>query len=310
MEPCVRICVFVVSLVASTLGAADDGGRAPDGRLHIECHLPLSNLATFVAEELVERQPGMKVETEPGREREMWPPATAALIAHHGAGNIVFLEEEWGRSAAASRRQAWTGDGFHHVPVAVSGARIIVHAGNPIGDVSLADLDALFGRDRRRGRAPVATWGELGVEGPLAARPPSPLSRPVTTGAMAQFWRLVLLRGPMSPAVPELPGGTTPLLAAIAGDPASIGVIGAGWPWDPAAVRDVQVRTGTASAPVPCTETTLLDGSYPIAWRVWLRIPLGPDGGWSAHQDALLRLLTGREGEAMVRNDFLIPIPP
>lgn len=44
---------------------------------------------------------------------------------------------------------------------------VLVHRDNPLARLSLAQLDAILGADRRRGGAPVQTWGDLGVGGAL-----------------------------------------------------------------------------------------------------------------------------------------------
>ncbi len=48
---------------------------------------------------------------------------------------------------------------------------VLVHRDNPLARLSLAQLDAILGADRRRGGDPVRTWGDLGVAGPLKDKP-------------------------------------------------------------------------------------------------------------------------------------------
>ena len=49
---------------------------------------------------------------------------------------------------------------------------VYVHKDNPIQQLSLAQVEAIFGRSRRRGfKSNVATWGQLGLEGEWAAKP-------------------------------------------------------------------------------------------------------------------------------------------
>jgi phosphate transport system substrate-binding protein len=48
---------------------------------------------------------------------------------------------------------------------------VYVHKDNPLGQLSLALLDAIFGCERRRGHAPVSTWGDVGLGGDWADKP-------------------------------------------------------------------------------------------------------------------------------------------
>ena len=48
---------------------------------------------------------------------------------------------------------------------------VYVHQGNPLPHLTLAQLDAVLGADRRLGGAPVRTWGDLGVAGAWKDRP-------------------------------------------------------------------------------------------------------------------------------------------
>jgi phosphate transport system substrate-binding protein len=48
---------------------------------------------------------------------------------------------------------------------------IFVHKDNPLSHVTLAQVDAIFGGDLRRGSKVVRTWGDLGLKGKWAARP-------------------------------------------------------------------------------------------------------------------------------------------
>jgi phosphate transport system substrate-binding protein len=48
---------------------------------------------------------------------------------------------------------------------------VFVHRDNPLGQLSLEQLDAIFGSEHRRGSKNIRTWGELGLTGDWASRP-------------------------------------------------------------------------------------------------------------------------------------------
>ncbi len=51
---------------------------------------------------------------------------------------------------------------------------IFVHRDNPLAQLDLAQLEAIFGTEGKRGARPVRTWGDLGLEGEWAEKPVQP----------------------------------------------------------------------------------------------------------------------------------------
>ncbi len=101
--------------------------------------------------------------------------AIGALLA--GAGDIALLGEEISPAAAAAFERA---KGYPPTGISVATGSldvnffdyahmIFVHRDNPLAQLSLAQLDAIFGAEHRRG-APknIRTWGDLGRTGEWA----------------------------------------------------------------------------------------------------------------------------------------------
>ena len=55
----------------------------------------------------------------------------------------------------------------HQAPALV----VFVHRSNPLARLTLAQLDGIFGADRRRGSPPILHWSDLGIEGAQGSRP-------------------------------------------------------------------------------------------------------------------------------------------
>src|SRR6266702_7616561 len=58
---------------------------------------------------------------------------------------------------------------------------VFVHRDNPLAGLTVAQLDAIFGAEHKRGPANARTWGDVGLTGEWAARPIHVLAPPVTT---------------------------------------------------------------------------------------------------------------------------------
>ena len=89
---------------------------------------------------------------------------------------------------------------------------VYVHTDNPLASLSLAQLDAIYGVERRQGaREAVTTWGQLGLAGAWATRPIHVYGYSFETG-MANFFRATVLRDSQrwTPRLKDFQNGRTP----------------------------------------------------------------------------------------------------
>src|SRR5207247_5582017 len=94
------------------------------------------------------------------------------------------------------------GSGSYTPPGKAGAIGVHVHASNPLQKISFTQLDAIFGRERRRGsRAEIRTWGQLGLTGEWADRPIVPVSLQFDTGVSQLVQRHVLKLGPWQSCV-------------------------------------------------------------------------------------------------------------
>lgn len=69
---------------------------------------------------------------------------------------------------------------------------VLVHKDNPIAQLSVDQLDALFGYERRRGLPAIRTWGDLGLVGEWADKSVNLHTYDLRTGTGDYFRRIVL----------------------------------------------------------------------------------------------------------------------
>ena len=106
-------------------------------------------------------------------ENHMYGTASAIGALYCGAGDIAILGEEISPAAATAFERE-----KHYVPTGIQIATgsldvnyfdyahmIFVHRDNPLKGLTLAQLDAVFGAEHRRGPRNIRTWGELGLAG-------------------------------------------------------------------------------------------------------------------------------------------------
>jgi len=117
-------------------------------------------------------------------ENKMYGTASAIGALYTGAGNVALLGEELSPAAAAAFRRV---KGYAPTGIQVATGSldvnffdyahmVFVHRDNPLTQLTLAQLDAIFGDEHRRGPKNIRTWGELGLTGEWADRPIQPYS--------------------------------------------------------------------------------------------------------------------------------------
>lgn len=144
-------------------------------------------------------------------------------------------------------------------PVALDGLVIVVHPDNPVDNLSLGEVQALF-----NGR--ITNWSALG--GP--DQPVSLISREPGAGTRAILQQRVLAEQRISINARIQPDNAA-LLAAVAADPSAIGYSMMGT----AVTADVIMLSIDDIAPTPATTA---DQSYPLTAPLYFLSPIEPQG--------------------------------
>jgi phosphate transport system substrate-binding protein len=181
-----------------------------------------------------------------------------------------------------------------------AGLAVFVHPDNPIAGLSVAQLDAIFGAEHKRGPANARTWGDVGLTGEWAARPIHPVAPPVTS-IPALFFRRTVMDDSMKWNVDmKEMADDAKAVDLVARDPAAIAygpmVAAAG------AVRALPLaKSGTAF--VKPAAGSAADRSYPLARAVIVAIdrPLGKPLDPRVRE--FLRYVLSDEGQAAVAKD-------
>ena len=114
------------------------------------------------------------------------------------------------------------------ISVALDCLAVYVHKDNPVKGLSLAQVDGIFSKTRKLGGPNIATWGDLGVTGDLAALPISLYGRNSASGTYAFFKEHALGKGDFKDEVKEQPGSAA-VVQGVAKDRAGIGYSGIGY---------------------------------------------------------------------------------
>lgn len=257
-------------------------GRA--GNITIKGSDTLVILAQKWAEVYMRDNPGVKIQVTGGGS------GVGLAALQNGTTDLAFASRRIKPPEAAGCVKAFGQRPTEYV-VALDGLTIYVHPGNPVAELSLEDLAAIFAGRLRN-------WRELG--GPDA--PITLYGRENSSGTYEFFKQRVLAGQDFAPAVQGMPG-TAAVLQAVARDPTGIGYGGAAYGHG---AKHVRLRPTPGDPAVEPTETTVVNGTYPI-WR-HLYIYVNP----SADQReiaAFLRWIRSDVGQALVKAVGYYPLP-
>lgn len=192
------------------------------------------------------------------------------------------------------------------VPVAIDLLAVYVHPDNPLTQLSLRQLDAIFSVNRRCGAAAdIQHWGQLGLTGRWQQRFISLYSRNSVSGTYGYFKQHVLCNGDIKARTNQL-AGSSAMLRAISKSEAGIGYSGIGYATRDVKVLSLAVADGPAFAP---TTENAMAGDYPLARQLYVYVNLAPGQQLTPNALAFFDLVLSPAGQQLVRQDGFLPLP-
>ena len=267
-----------------------------------------------------ELQPGVKFENR------MYGTASAIAALSLGAGDIALLGEEISPAAAAEFRRA---RGYEPTEFQVATGSldvnffdyahmIFVHRDNPLAQLDLAQLEAIFGTEGKRGARPVRTWGDLGVKGEWADRPIQPYGWKVDED-FALFFRERVLGDShrWNPAIREYvhvnrADGTQydhgqQILDALAVDRYGIAISNVRYAVP--GVKTVALAWRPGEAAVQADKATLIAQRFPLVRIIPAFVDRAPGRPLDPAVREFLRFMLSREGQqALIEETGYLPI--
>ncbi len=191
------------------------------------------------------------------------------------------------------------------LPIALDAIALYVHKDNPIRELTLTQLEGIFGKERTRGGAPITEWGEIGVEGSLAKQPIVRYGRDRRSGTRAFFQHVALRDREFRDEVVEQPGSASEIIA-IAQDLSGIGYAGVGF--QISSVRMVPIaRSAGEPGQLPDREQ-VLSGAYPLGRPLWLYVKMNPKSPLDPLVKDFLLFINSRQGQETVARANFYPL--
>lgn len=232
----------------------------------------------------------------------------ARSFGHSSAGAASVLASSRPLSQEErSRFKSRYGYEVMEVPIAEDAVAIYVHKDNPIGQLTMEQVDAIFSTTRKTGGAQdIRTWGQLGLEGDWQQQPIHLHGRDKRSGTREFFIQAALNEGTLKPNVQEAPGSASEMLA-IARDPLAIGYAGTGF--QGSFVRAVPLALRADQPAVAPTAENVANNTYPLRRTLYLYVNQDPQQKFSDPVlQEFLKFVNSLEGQQVVAKAQFYPL--
>ncbi len=227
---------------------------------------------------------------------------------HLVSGHVSILASS--RRLTAAEMQDFRGRyGYDvtEIPIAMDAVAIYVNRNNPIQGLTLEQVDAIFGTQRKRGLpGDLTTWGQLGLNGEWAQQPIHLYGRDKQSGTRTFFKQAALLEGELKSTVTEEPGSASEILA-ISRDQFAMGYVGSGF--QTSMVKTVPLAEKAGMPFVPPSVETVANGTYPLGRPLYLYVKKDPKQELEPLILEFLKFVNSRDGQNIVAKAGSYPLP-
>jgi phosphate transport system substrate-binding protein len=301
-----RALAFAAACCASLAVLAQEAApyRAPQsvtGTIRIWGHGAMNAVVANWAEGFARFHPGAKIEAK------LMGSDTAMPGLYSGNADIALLGRESNitddngflrpKQYAPTRYELMNGslDADEQAAALV----VFVHRDNPLARLTLAQLDALFGCERRRGLANIRAWGDLGLTGEWAGKPIHLYGFDAATGT-GQFFQRVVMRDSRKMNWEEMHEyrSAREIADAMRGDRYAIGV--STLRYANAGLKALALAADERGPYVEAAKETVIARTYPLARRTYAFVDQPPGMPLDPAVKEFLRYALSREGQADV----------
>ncbi len=258
----------------------------------------LNNLMTFWTEGFAKHYPSVKIQIE-GKGSGTAPPALIAGTAQLGPMSRPMKSTE---IDAFEKKY-----GYKPTPIAVAldGLAVYVNKDNPIQNLSLEQVDAIFSATRScGGKASITNWAQLGLTGEWD-HPISLYGRNSASGTYGFFKDNALCKGDYRASVKEQPGSAT-VVEGISNDRFAIGYSGMGY--KTAGVRLVLLSGIGSTAVFEPIPENIYAGTYPLSRYLYVYINRKPGQPLDPLVKQFFLYVLSDEGQQVVVKDGFVPL--
>jgi phosphate transport system substrate-binding protein len=261
----------------------------------------MNNMMALWGETFQKLYPNVKIQIE-GKGSSTAPPALIAGTSQFGpmsramkSTEIDQFEQKYGYKPTQIR-------------TSYDALAVWVNKDNPVEKLTLAQVDALFSKTRKRAfKADVKTWGQLGLTGDWANRPVSLYGRNSASGTYGFFKEHTLQNGDYKDTVKEQPGSAS-VVQGVTEDRFGAGYSGVGY--RTSGVKPVKLAEKEGAEYYDGSYENVTSGKYPLARFLYIYVNKAPGKPLDPLVKEYLRLILSKEGQEVVVKDGYLPLTP
>jgi phosphate transport system substrate-binding protein len=260
----------------------------------------LNNLMTLWAEGFKKEYPSVRIQIE-GKGSSTAPPALISGTAQLGPMSRAM------KSSELDEFERRFGYKPTQVRVAVDALAVYINKDNPLAQLTLPQVDAIFSSTRRGGApADITQWGQVGLQGSWSERPISIYGRNSASGTYAYFKEHALFKGDYKDTVKEQPGSAS-VVQGVTEDQYAIGYSGIGY--KTSGVKAIALAAKDGEPFYPAEPEAVFSGKYPLARYLYVYINKAPNKPLDPLIGEFLRYVLSQEGQQVVVKDGYLPLP-
>jgi phosphate transport system substrate-binding protein len=260
----------------------------------------MNNLMTLWAEAFLKMYPNVKLQVE-GKGSSTAPAALIAGTAQFGPMSRAM------RATEVDQFESKYGYKPTQLRTSYDALAVYVNKDNPLEKLTLAQVDAVFSKTRRRGyKQNVTTWGQLGLTGDWANRPISLYGRNSASGTYGFFKEHSLGNGDYKDSVKEQPGSAS-VVQGVTEDRFGIGYSGIGYKTSGVKVVPLADKDGGAFSDGNYDDVK--SGKYPLNRFLYIYINKAPGKPLDPVVKEYCKLIFSKEGQEVVVKDGYLPLP-
>ena len=261
----------------------------------------MNNMMALWGETFQKLYPNVKIQIE-GKGSSTAPPSLIAGTSQFGPMSRAM------KSTEIDQFEAKYGYKPTQIRTSYDALAVFVNKDNPLDKVTLAQVDALFSKTRKRAyKADVKTWGQLGLTGDWASRPVSLYGRNSASGTYGFFKEHTLQNGDYKDTVKEQPGSAS-VVQGVTEDRFGVGYSGIGY--KTSGVKALKLAEKDGGEYFDGAYENVTSGKYPLSRFLYIYVNKAPGKPLDPLVKEFVRLILSKEGQEVVVKDGYLPLSP
>lgn len=260
----------------------------------------LANLMTLWTEEFKRTYPNVNIQVQAAGS------STAPPALTEGTSNFGPMSRQM-KSKEVEAFEKKFGYAPTPIGVAIDALAVYVNKDNPIKEMSIPQVDAIFSSTRKcGGSGDISRWGDLGLTGDWVSRPIQLYGRNSVSGTYGYFKKVALCKGDFKNNVNEQPGSASVVQSTSTGLNA-VGYSGVGY--KTSGVRAVPLSKKAGGTAYDATPENAVSGKYPLSRLLYVYVNKHPNKPMSPLELEFVKLVLSKQGQEVVVKDGYVPLP-